>query len=252
MIQASRAVLVVEDDPQIRRVLRTLLGLEQFRVVEAETAALGISAARNHKPDLVIVDLGLPDRDGMDVITGIRSWSRVPIIVLSARAAEADKVAALEAGADDYVTKPFGARELSARVQVALRHSAGAGAGAHGTLLPIGDWRIDLKARTARTADGRELHLTPIEYRLLEVLAEHIGFVVTHRVLLTQVWGPGSTEQTHYLRVYMKQLRTKLEPDPARPQWLLTETGVGYRLAQREAPAPDQYLPDRSAPDPLA
>ncbi|HEV7985434.1 MAG TPA: response regulator [Steroidobacteraceae bacterium] len=232
MTLASRAVLIVEDDPQIRRVLRTLLGLEQFRIIEAETAARALIAARTHKPDLVLVDLGLPDRDGMEVISGVRSWSRVPIIVLSARSAEVDKVAALEAGADDYITKPFGARELAARVQVALRHSAAAGAS--GALLLIGDWRIDLKARTARAADGRELHLTPIEYRLLEVLAEHIGFVVTHRVLLQQVWGPASTEQTHYLRVYMKQLRGKLEPDPARPQWLLTETGVGYRLAQRD------------------
>jgi two-component system KDP operon response regulator KdpE len=215
-------------------VLRTLLGLEQFRVIEADTAALGLSAARTHKPDLVIVDLGLPDRDGMEVIAGVRAWSRVPIIVLSARSAEADKVAALEAGADDYISKPFGARELSARIQVALRHSAGAGAGATGAVLAIGPWRIDLKARTARDDAGRELHLTPIEYRLLEVLAEHIGFVVTHRVLLQQVWGPASIEQTHYLRVYMKQLRGKLEPDPARPHWLLTETGVGYRLAQRD------------------
>jgi two-component system KDP operon response regulator KdpE len=204
-------------------------------VVEAETSALGISAARTHKPDLVIVDLGLPDRDGIEVIRAIRAWSRVPIIVLSARSAEADKVAALESGADDYVTKPFGARELSARVQVALRHSAGAGAG--GTALLIGDWHVDLKARTVRTQDGREQHLTPIEYRLLEVLAEHIGFVVTHRVLLTQVWGPASTEHTHYLRVYMKQLRTKLEPDAARPRWLLTETGVGYRLAPKDPPS---------------
>jgi len=235
MTVASRAVLVVEDDPQLRQVLRTLLGLEQFRIVEAETAAHGLSAARTHKPDLIIVDLGLPDRDGMVVITGVRAWSRVPIIVLSARSAEADKVAALEAGADDYITKPFGARELSARVQVALRHSASAGAA--GPLLRIGQWQIDLKARTAHDDAGRELHLTPIEYRLLEVLAEHIGFVVTHRVLLQQVWGPASTEQTHYLRVYIKQLRGKLEPDPARPHWLLTETGVGYRLVQRE-PAP--------------
>ena len=234
MTLASRAVLIVEDDPHIRRVLRTLLGLEQFRVIEADTAALGLSAARTHKPDLVIVDLGLPDRDGMEVIAGMRAWSRVPIIVLSARSAEADKVAALEAGADDYISKPFGARELSARIQVALRHSAGAGAGAAGAVVAIGPWRIDLKARTARDDAGRELHLTPIEYRLLEVLAEHIGFVVTHRVLLQQVWGPASTEQTHYLRVYMKQLRGKLEPDPARPHWLLTETGVGYRLAQRD------------------
>jgi len=232
MTLASRAILIVEDDPQIRRVLRTLLGLEQFRIVEADTAALGLSSARTHKPDLVIVDLGLPDGDGMQVITGVRAWSRVPIIVLSARSAEADKVAALEAGADDYISKPFGARELSARVQVALRHSASAGAA--GAVLSIGPWRIDLKARTARTDAGRELRLTPIEYRLLEVLAQHVGLVVTHRVLMQQVWGPGSTEHTHYLRVYMKQLRAKLEPDPSRPHWLLTETGVGYRLALRD------------------
>jgi len=225
-------VLVVEDEPQIRRVLRTLLELEQFRVIEAETAALGLRSARTHKPDLVIVDLGLPDQDGMEVISGVRAWSRVPIIVLSARSAESDKVAALEAGADDYISKPFGARELAARVQVALRHSASAGAA--GSALRIGQWNIDLKARLARDDTGQELHLTPIEYRLLEVLAEHIGFVVTHRVLLQQVWGPASTNQTQYLRVYMKQLRGKLEPDPARPNWLLTETGVGYRLAQRE------------------
>lgn len=233
MTDASRAILIVEDDPQIRRVLHTLLGLGKFRIIEANTAALGLSQARTHKPDLVIVDLGLPDRDGMHVIAGIRAWSRVPIIVLSARSAEADKVAALEAGADDYISKPFGARELSARVQVALRHSAGAGAA--GTVLTIGAWHVDLKVRGARDDTGRELHLTPIEYRLLEVLTQHIGFVVTHRVLLQQVWGPASTEQTHYLRVYMKQLRGKLEPDPARPHWLLTETGVGYRLAQRDA-----------------
>jgi two-component system KDP operon response regulator KdpE len=232
MTTSSRAVLIVEDDPQIRRVLRTLLGLEQFRVIEADTAELGLSAARTHKPDLIIIDLGLPDRDGMVVINGVRAWSRVPIVVLSARSAEADKVAALEAGADDYITKPFGARELSARVQVALRHSAAAGV--HGEIITIGAWSIDLAARTTRADDGRELHLTPIEYRLLEVLAQHIGFVVTHRVLLQQVWGPASTEQTHYLRVYMKQLRAKLEPDPARPHWLLTETGVGYRLADRD------------------
>lgn len=237
MTVASRAILIIEDDAQIRGVLRTLLALEKFRIIEAGTAALGLSEARNHKPDLVIVDLGLPDRDGMDVIADIRTWSRVPIIVLSARSDESDKVAALEAGADDYVSKPFGARELSARVQVALRHSASAGP--MGAQVSIGDWRIDLKARTTRDAAGRELHLTPIEYRLLEVLAEHLGLVVTHRVLLQQVWGPANTEQTHYLRVYMKQLRGKLEPDPARPHWLLTETGVGYRLAQRDLVLPD-------------
>jgi two-component system, OmpR family, KDP operon response regulator KdpE len=232
MTNASRAVLVVEDEPQIRRVLRTLLELEQFRVIEAENAARGMLEARSHKPDLLIVDLGLPDHDGMSVIEDVRSWSRVPIIVVSARTDEADIVAALDAGADDYVTKPFGARELGARVQVALRHSASAGAA--GSMLLIGPWQIDLKARTVRDDAGNELHLTPTEYRLLEVLAEHIGLVVTHRTLLQQVWGPGSTQQTHYLRVFMKQLRSKLEPDPARPKWLLTETGVGYRLTQRD------------------
>jgi two-component system KDP operon response regulator KdpE len=232
MTLASRAVLVVEDEPQLRRVLRTLLELENFRVIEADHAARALVEARTHKPDLLIVDLGLPDRDGSEVITGVRSWSRVPIIVLSARSDEADKVAALEAGADDYVTKPFGARELIARVQVALRHTASAGAA--GAVLQIGSWRIDLTARTARDQGGAELHLTPTEYRLLEVLAQHIGLVVTHRTLLQQVWGPGSAQQTHYLRVYMKQLRAKLEPDPARPRWLLTETGVGCRLAQRD------------------
>jgi two-component system KDP operon response regulator KdpE len=232
MTIASRSVLVVEDEPQIRRVLRTLLELEQFRVIEAENAARGVIEARTHKPDLLIIDLGLPDRDGMSVIGEVRSWSRVPIIVLSARTDESDIVAALDAGADDYITKPFGARELSARVQVALRHSASAGAA--GSTLAIGAWRIDLKARTVRDGDGHELHLTPTEYRMLEVLAEHIGLVVTHRNLLQRVWGPGSTQQTHYLRVFMKQLRSKLEPEPARPSWLLTETGVGYRLVQRD------------------
>jgi two-component system KDP operon response regulator KdpE len=232
MTIASRAVLLVEDEPHIRQLLRTLFELEQFRVIEAENAERGLIEARAHKPDLLIVDLGLPDRNGMEVIRGVRSWSRVPIIVLSARTDETDIVAALDAGADDYVTKPFGPRELSARVQVALRHSAGAGAA--GGTLQIGVWQIDLRARTVHDRNGAEVHLTPIEYRLLEVLGEHIGLVVTHRTLLQQVWGPGSMQHTHYLRVYMKQLRSKLEPDPARPQWLLTETAVGYRLVQHD------------------
>lgn len=236
MTTASRSILVIEDEPQIRRLLRTLLELQQFRVVEAETAARGLSCARSHKPDLIFVDLGLPDRDGVELIREVRAWSRVPIIVLSARSDEADKVLALEAGADDYLTKPFGPRELAARVQVALRHRAESGTG--GAHLTVGRWRIDLQARTARDAAGEELHLTPIEYRLLEALAQHAGLVVTHRALLRQVWGPASAQQTHYLRVYMKQLRSKLEPDPTRPQWLLTETGVGYRLVQHEPASP--------------
>ena len=232
MTVASRVILVVEDEPQIRRVLRTLLELEQFRVIEAENAARGLIEAATHKPDLAIIDLGLPDRDGLAVIKGIRAWSPMPIIVLSARSDELGKVTALEAGADDYVTKPFGPREFIARMQVALRRAARAGVPE--AMLHIGAWRIDLQARLARNASGELLHLTPIEFRLLEVLAQHVGLVVTHRTLLLQVWGPGRAEQTQYLRVYMKQLRAKLEPDPSRPRWLLTETGVGYRLTQPE------------------
>ncbi|HLK71100.1 MAG TPA: response regulator [Steroidobacteraceae bacterium] len=232
MTLASRLVLLIEDDPQIRQVVRTLLQLEQFRIAEAENAAQGLSAARNYKCDLIIIDLGLPDRDGLQVIEQIRSWSAVPIIVLSARTAEADKVSALELGADDYVVKPFGPRELLARVQVALRHAASQGG--RGALLRIGPWQVDLQARRTQDASARTLHLTPTEYRLLEVLHERLGLVVTHRALLQRVWGPGSAERVAYLRVYMRQLRSKLEPDPTRPRWLLTETGVGYRLMQPE------------------
>jgi two-component system, OmpR family, KDP operon response regulator KdpE len=230
MTAASRVILLIEDEPHLRRLLRTLMELEKFRVIEAENAERGVIEARAHKPDLLIVDLGLPDRDGMTVIRSVREWSRTPIIVLSARTQETDKVAALEAGADDYVTKPFGPRELTARVHVALRRAGGSGS--VGTKLVIGRWNIDLHARTVGDADGHALHLTPIEFRLLEVLAEHTGLVVTHRALLTQVWGPDRVEQTQYLRVFMKQMRAKLEPDPARPRWLLTDTGVGYRLNQ--------------------
>jgi two-component system, OmpR family, KDP operon response regulator KdpE len=232
MTVASRVILIVEDDAQLRRVLRTLLELDGYRLIESDTAARGLTEARTHKPDLVILDLGLPDQDGMEVISGIREFSTVPILVLSARTDEAGKVAALEGGADDYVTKPVGARELSARVRVALRHHASAAL--PGARLYVGVWEIDLQARTTQDAQGAQLHLTPIEYRLLEVLSQHLGLVVTHRALLKQVWGPASTEQTHYLRVYIKQLRAKLEPEPSQPRWLLTETGVGYRLVQRD------------------
>jgi len=236
---ASRVVLIIEDEPQIRRVLRTLLELAQFRVVEAENATRGLREALSRKPDLILIDLGLPDGDGLEVIAAVRRWSRVPILVLSARSDEQNKVAALDAGADDYVTKPFGAKELMARLQVALRHAATYTAGSSGAAtrsaesIAIGRWHIDLQRREARDDGGETVHLTPIEFRLLEVLSEHSGMVVTHQQMLRHVWGPGSAEQTHYLRVYMKQLRRKLEPDPARPRWLLTDTGVGYRLLQR-------------------
>jgi two-component system KDP operon response regulator KdpE len=230
MTGAGHLILIVEDEPQIRHFLRTTLTAEGYRVIEAENGERGVLEAATHKPDLVMVDLGLPDLDGVEVVKQIRAWSALPILILSARSAEADKVAALDAGADDYVTKPFGVAELTARLRVALRHAArGATPGAAGTLR-FGNIEVDLERRLVR-ADGSEVHLTPIEFRLLGCLARHGGMVLTHRHLLREVWGPSYVDQSHYLRIYMKQLRHKLEPDPARPRFLLTETGVGYRLA---------------------
>ena len=230
MTSAGHLILIVEDEPQIRHFLRTTLTAAGYRVIEAENGERGVIEAATHKPDLVMVDLGLPDLDGVEVVKRIRAWSALPILILSARSAEADKVAALDAGADDYVTKPFGVGELTARIRVALRHAAhGAKQNVEGTLR-FGDIEVDLERRLVRS-DGRDVHLTPIEFRLLGCLAKHAGMVLTHRHLLREVWGPSHVDQSHYLRIYMKQLRHKLEPDPARPRFLLTETGVGYRLA---------------------
>jgi len=226
------SVLVVEDEPEIRRFLRTSLGAEGYRVVEAETGERGVIGAGTHKPDLAIVDLGLPDLDGVEVIRRIRAWSPMPIIVLSARAREQAKIDALDAGADDYVTKPFGIGELIARIRVALRHAARTG-GAGATALRFGKVEVDLERRKV-IRDGKDVHLTPIEFRLLACLAQHLGMVVTHRLLLREVWGPSHVEHTHYLRIYMKQLREKLEEDAIRPRHLLTESGVGYRLVAEE------------------
>jgi len=228
MTELRPSVLVVEDEPEIRRFLRTSLGAEGYRVVEAETGERGVVDAGTHKPDLAIVDLGLPDLDGVEVIRRIRAWSTMPIIVLSARAREQAKIEALDAGADDYVTKPFGIGELIARIRVALRHAARTRAGG-ATTLRFGSVEADLERRKV-VRDGNDVHLTPIEFRLLACLAQHIGMVVTHRVLLREVWGPSHVEHTHYLRIYMKQLREKLEEDAVRPRHLLTESGVGYRL----------------------
>jgi two-component system KDP operon response regulator KdpE len=225
-------ILVVEDEPDIRRFLRSSLGAEGYRVVEAENGTRGVIDAGTHKPDLAIVDLGLPDLDGVEVIRRIRSWSPMPIIVLSARAREQAKVEALDAGADDYVTKPFGVGELLARVRVALRHAARSAAGG-ATVVRFGEVEADLERRHVIRA-GQEVHLTPIEFRLLACLAQHLGMVVTHRQLLREVWGPAYVEHTHYLRIYMKQLREKLEDDPVCPCHLLTESGVGYRLVTDE------------------
>ncbi len=232
MTELRPSVLVVEDEPEIRRFLRTSLGAEGYRVVEAETGERGVIDAGTHKPDLAIVDLGLPDLDGVEVIRRIRAWSPMPIIVLSARAREQAKIDALDAGADDYVTKPFGVGELIARMRVALRHAARAGA-AGASMLRLGKAEVDFERRKV-TRDGKEVHLTPIEFRLLACLAQHLGMVVTHRQLLREVWGPSHVEHSHYLRIYMKQLRDKLEVDPVQPRHFITETGVGYRLVPED------------------
>jgi two-component system, OmpR family, KDP operon response regulator KdpE len=230
MTGTGHLILIIEDEPQIRHFLRTTLTAEGYRVIEAENGERGVLEAATHKPDLVMVDLGLPDLDGVEVVKRIRTWSALPILILSARSAEADKVAALDAGADDYVTKPFGVGELTARIRVALRHAARGASQEAGGTLRFGNIEVDLERRLVR-AEGKDVHLTPIEFRLLGCLAKHGGMVLTHRHLLREVWGPSHVDQSHYLRIYMKQLRHKLEPDPARPRYLLTETGVGYRLA---------------------
>ena len=228
MSGARPVVLVVEDEPQIRRFLRASLDAEGFAVEEASSGEQGLAMAVNRRAEVVILDLGLPDLDGVEVIRRLRAWSAVPVIVLSARAQEKDKVAALDAGADDYVAKPFGIGELLARLRVALRRAARAGG--ESAVFEAGELRVDLAARRVTRA-GEEVHLTPIEYRLLAELVKHAGKVLTQRHLLKEVWGPGYLERPHYLRVHMANLRGKLEADPARPKRLLTETGVGYRLA---------------------
>jgi two-component system, OmpR family, KDP operon response regulator KdpE len=229
--QPKPTVLVIEDEPEIRAFLRTALGAEDYRVVESDRGERGAIDAETHKPDLAIVDLGLPDIDGVEVIRRIRGWSPMPIIVLSARAQEGSKIDALDAGADDYVTKPFGVGELLARVRVAMRHASHPASGSE--TLQLGEVVVDFEKRRV-SRNGADVHLTPIEFRLLAVLAKHLGMVVTHRQLLREVWGPSHIEHTHYLRIYMKQLREKLEKDPVRPMHLLTETGLGYRLVGDE------------------
>ncbi len=222
-------LLVVEDEPQLMRFLRATLPAHGYRMVEAASGAQALVEAQTRAPDLVILDLGLPDLDGVEVARRIREWSTVPIVVVSARGQERDKVEALDAGADDYLTKPFGTDELLARLRVALRHSGRTADAAGQTIVESGELRVDLGARLVFRC-GQEIRLTRTEYRLVAALAQHAGKVITHRQLLREVWGPGAANETHYLRVYMAQLRHKLEDDPARPRHLLTETGVGYRF----------------------
>ena len=227
MTRAMHQVLVVEDEPGIRHVLRVLLEADHYRVIEAETAKRAEIEARSHKPDLLIVDLGLPDGDGLEVIRALRGWSPVPVIVLSARTLESQKIAALDAGADDYVSKPFSAGELLARVRAGLRR--GVRGGGETTKIRIGEIEVDLERREARGPSG-DLHLTPLEFRLLESFMRHTGMIVRQRQLLREVWGPARDADTRSLRVCMKNLREKLEPDPRRPRYFLTEVGLGYRF----------------------
>ncbi|MBK7864595.1 MAG: response regulator [Archangiaceae bacterium] len=225
-MNAGPVVLLVEDEPEMRRFIRASLTAHGYRLVEATTAKEAGLLAPGHNPELVLLDLGLPDEDGLSVTAKLREWTRVPIIVLSARGREEDKVQALDAGADDYLTKPFGVNELLARMRVALRHAAKA---PEEPRLTFGELTIDLESRTVKRS-GEEVHLTPIEYRLLAYLAQHAGKVLTHRQILSEVWGPGSAHQTHYVRVHLAELRKKIELDPSRPKLIVTEPGVGYRL----------------------
>lgn len=228
MSEPEPIVLIIEDEPPMRRFLRASLSSHGYRVVEAADAAEAMSAATTHNPELILLDLGLPDVDGIELTRRLREWSKVPIIVVSARGREDDKVEALDAGADDYLTKPFGMNELLARMRVASRHAESSG-GAEESILQFGPIRIDLTKRQV-TRGTEEIHLTPIEYRLLTLLARHPGKVLTHRQILKEVWGPAFVSQTHYVRVRMGDLRKKIELDPARPTLLSTEPGVGYRL----------------------
>jgi len=220
-------ILLIEDEPQMRRFLRVALEGSGYRYLEAATGQEGLALAVQHRPEAILLDLGLPDMDGLDLMARLREWSRTPVIVISARGQETDKVGALDAGADDYLTKPFGTRELLARIRVALRHADPEAA--EEPVFVLGRWRVDLAKRQV-LVEGREVHLTPLEYSLFTTLIHHAGKVVTHRQLLKEVWGGAAGAQPLYLRVYMTQLRHKLEEEPSRPKYLQTEPGVGYRL----------------------
>jgi len=222
-------VLLIEDEPQMRRFLRAALANQDLELVEAATAREGLAQAAGRNPAIILLDLGLPDGDGIELTRRIREWSAVPIIVISARGQERDKIAALDAGADDYLTKPFGVGELLARMRVSLRHAARAAGEPQDPVFEAEGVKVDLSARRVYR-NGAEVHLTPLQYKLLQVLIRHAGKVITHRQLLQDVWGPGASAQTHYLRVYITQLRHKLEQNPTQPRLIQTEPGVGYRL----------------------
>jgi two-component system, OmpR family, KDP operon response regulator KdpE len=229
MSEAASTVLVIDDDRQIRRLLRTAFELEGFNVRDAANATDGIQAATDKPPDLIILDLRLPDMDGSNVLERLRAWSRLPVIILSVRSSEEEKVRLLELGADDYVVKPFGMAELVSRVRIALRHHARSSAG--DIVIKCGSLEIDLDRRSV-ALEGRPLALTPKEFKVLHILAQHSGKVVTHQHLLNEVWGPDHASDGHYLRMFIRKLRSKIENDPAHPSILLTELGVGYRIAR--------------------
>lgn len=229
MAETGPLILVIEDEPQIHRFLRATLPSHGYRVTEATTGQAGMAAVGDQQPDLIILDLGLPDMDGLEVTRRVREWTATPILVLSARGQEQDKVAALDLGADDYLTKPFGVAELLARIRVALRHAVRANNGQDAPIFSSGHLRVDL-ARQQVFVDEKEVHLTATEYKLLALLVRHAGKVLTHQQLLREVWGPQYGTESHYLRIYMGQLRHKLEKNPTRPRLLRTEIGVGYRL----------------------
>ena len=230
MAEQGARILVIDDENQICRLLKVALAAHGYLVAEAATGNEGLKQAALFHPDLIILDLGLPDLDGLEVIRRLREWSRTPVLVLSVREAENDKIGSLDAGADDYITKPFSMGELLARIRVALRHTSKT---ASEPLLALGDLSIDLTHRLVK-AGGREIKLTPTEYDILKNLALHTGKVLTHRQLLRAIWGPEYQEETHYLRVYIGQLRRKIEPDPNQPRYIITEPGVGYRLIPGE------------------
>jgi two-component system KDP operon response regulator KdpE len=229
MPEDKELILLIEDEPQMRRFLRITLQSQGYRLVEAATAQEGLMQATTRNPDVVLLDLGLPDLDGLEVTKRLREWTQTPIIVISAREQELDKVKALDAGADDYLTKPFNAGELLARIRVALRHASRRNTGQQEPVFVLQNLRVDLSQRQV-FVDDKEVHLTPIEYKLLTMLIRHAGKVITHSQLLKEVWGPAHVNEVQYLRVYMTQLRHKLEADPARPRLLMNEPGIGYRL----------------------
>jgi two-component system, OmpR family, KDP operon response regulator KdpE len=222
-------ILLIEDEPPMRRFLRVTLQSQGYRLIEAPSGEEGLALAAGRRPAVILLDLGLPDLDGLEVTARLREWTSTPIIVISAREQERDKVRALDAGADDYLTKPFGADELLARIRVALRHQAQRESGQETALFQAGPLQVDVHRRQVLLS-GAEVHLTPIEYRLLTTLIRHADKVVTHTQLLREVWGPRQANQVQYLRVYMAQLRQKLEADPARPRFFLNEPGIGYRF----------------------